>query len=497
MSSNYQNFIDGKWVDALGGETFENRNPADWEEVIGVFPKSTKEDVDRAVESAVAAQKEWRTVPVPIRGAIMKKAADLLVERKEDYARDMTREMGKILDETRGDIQEAIDTGYYAAGESRRFFGKTVPSELPNKAAFTTHMPIGAVGVICPWNFPMAIPSWKIFPALLAGNAVVFKPSSDVPLSGHNFVQTLLDAGVPPKVINLTHGTGRSVGSPIIDHPDIRALSFTGSTSVGKMLAKSAADSLKRVSLELGGKNAQIVWEDANLELALEGVLWGAYGTTGQRCTATSRLILHEKIHDRFVAMLKEAAENLVVGNGLDPETDVGAVIKESQLKTDDDYVKIGLEEGATLVTGGRILDEGPHARGWFYAPTVFIDVTPTMRIAVEEIFGPVLSVLKVSSWEEAVEVHNGTDYGLSSALYTRDLNLAFHAIEDLEAGITYLNAPTIGAECHLPFGGVKETGNGHREGGWAPYEFFTETKTVYIDFSDALQRAQIDTEEV
>lgn len=496
MSTRYQNFIDGKWVDALGGETFENRNPADWEEVVGLFPRSTKEDVDRAVEAAMEGQKEWRKVPIPIRGAIMKKAADLLVERKEDFARDMTREMGKVLTETLGDIQEAIDTGYYAGGEGRRFFGKTVPSELPNKAAYTTHLPLGVVGVICPWNFPMAIPSWKIFPALLAGNAVVFKPASDVPLSGTNFVKTLLDAGIPPKVLNLVHGTGSGVGSPIIEHPDIRALSFTGSTGVGKSLAKSAADTLKRISLELGGKNAQIVWEDGDLKLALEGVLWGAFGTTGQRCTATSRLILHEKIHDEFVDMLKKAVENLRLGNGLDPESDVGPVVNEGQLKIVDDYVKIGQEEGATMITGGKEYTEGVCKKGFFYLPTVFIDVTPEMRIAKEEIFGPVLSVLKVSSWEEAVEVHNNTDYGLSSAFYTSNLNLSFHAVEDLEAGITYINAPTIGAECHLPFGGCKETGNGHREGGWGPYEFFTETKTVYVDYSGALQRAQIDTEE-
>jgi len=496
MSTRYQNFIGGKWVDALGGETLENRNPADWEEVVGLFPRSGKEDVDRAVEAAREGQEEWRKVPVPVRAAIMKKAADLLAERKEGFARDMTREMGKVIEETRGDIQEAIDTGYYAGGEGRRFFGKTVPSELPNKAAFTTHLPLGVVGVICPWNFPMAIPSWKIFPALLAGNAVVFKPASDVPLSGTNFVRTLLDADIPPKVINLVHGTGSGVGTPIIEHPGIQALSFTGSTGVGKSLARSAADTLKRVSLELGGKNAQIVWEDASLDLALEGVLWGAFGTTGQRCTATSRLILHEKIYDTFNEMLADAVGNLTLGNGLDTDTDVGPVVNEGQLKIVEDYVKIGLEEGAKLLIGGEACEEGACKKGFFYYPTVFTDVTPEMRIAKEEIFGPVLSVLKISTWEEAVEVHNNTDYGLSSALYTNDLNLSFRAVDDLVAGITYINAPTIGAECHLPFGGCKETGNGHREGGWAPYEFFTETKTVYVDYSGTLQRAQIDTEE-
>jgi aldehyde dehydrogenase (NAD+) len=483
-------------VDALGGDTFENRNPANWEEVVGIFAKSSKEDVDRAVEAASEAQKEWRKVPAPVRGAILKKASDLLVERKDEFARDMTREMGKVLKETEGDVQEAIDTGYYAFGEGRRFFGHTVPSELRNKAAFTIHLPLGVVGVICPWNFPMAIPSWKIFPALLAGNAVVFKPASDVPLSGTNFVKTLVDAGIPPKVLNLVHGPGSSVGNAMQQHKDVRAITFTGSTLIGKKIAANAVETLQRVSLELGGKNAQIVWEDADLDLALEGVLWGAYGTTGQRCTATSRLILHEKIHDEFLKMLVAAAENLTLGDGLKPGTDVGPLVNESQLKTVDDYVRIGKEEGAKLETGGEPTEEGECKKGFFYRPTVFSGVTRDMRIAREEIFGPVLSVLKVSDWEDAVETHNDTDYGLSSAFYTGNVNLSFKAMEDLTAGITYINAPTIGAECHLPFGGCKETGNGHREGGWGPYEFFTELKTVYVDYSGGLQKAQMDTEE-
>ncbi len=496
MSTRYQNFIDGKWVDALGGETFENRNPADWEEVVGVFAKSGKEDVERAVESAREGLEAWKRVPPPIRGNILKKAADLLVERQAAFAEDMTREMGKVIAETRGDIQEAIDTGYYAGGEGRRFFGRTVPSELRNKVAFTIHLPMGVVGVICPWNFPMAIPSWKIFPALLAGNAVVFKPASDVPLSGTNFIKTLVDAGVHPKAINLVHGPGSSVGNAMQENTAVRALSFTGSTEIGKRIARKAADTLQRVSLELGGKNAQIVWEDADLDLALHGVLWGAYGTTGQRCTATSRLIVHEKVFKPFMEMLQQAVEALELGNGLDPKTDVGPLVNEAQLRTVAEYVAIGQQEGATLLTGGEPYEEGACKKGFFYRPTVFTDVTPEMRIAKEEIFGPVLSVLKVKDWKEAVYVHNNTDYGLSSSIYTRDVNLAFHAMEELVAGITYVNAPTIGAECHLPFGGCKETGNGHREGGWSPYEFFTETKTVYVDYSGALQRAQIDTEE-
>ncbi len=497
MSTSYQNFIDGKWVDALGGETFENRNPADWEEVVGVFPKSMKEDVDRAVKAATEAQKDWKKVPVPVRGAILTKAADLLVERKEEYSRDMTREMGKVLTETRGDVQEAIDTGYYAGSEGRRFFGRTVPSELPNKAAFTTHLPLGVVGLIAPWNFPMAIPSWKSFPALLAGNGVVFKPASDVPLSGTHFIRTLIDAGVPPKLLNLVHGTGGSVGGPIIEHEGLQGISFTGSTAVGKLITRVSADTLKRVSLELGGKNAQIVWEDADLDLALEGVLWGAFGTTGQRCTATSRLIIHEAVHDMFLDMLIEAIGKLTLGNGLEEGVDIGPLVNEEQLKMMVDYTQIGLEGGAELRVGGEVASDGALDKGFFFKPTVFSGVTPEMRIATEEIFGPILSVLKVSDWDEAVAVHNNTDYGLSSSLYTKNLNLSFHAVDDLVAGITYINAPTIGAECHLPFGGCKGTGNGHREGGWGPYEFFSETKTVYFDYSGALQRAQIDTEEV
>ncbi len=493
MAKNYQNLINGRWVDAKSGQTFENRNPANWKEVLGVFPKSSKDDVDEAVNAARAAFEKWRLVPAPKRGDILRKVGDLLVARKEELARQMTQEMGKILAETRGDVQEGIDTAYYAATEGRRWFGRTAPSELPNKFNMAIRVPIGVAGIVTPWNFPMAIPTWKIFPALLCGNTVVFKPASDTPASAHSLVEILMEAGVPEGVVNIVHGGGSDVGMAIVSHPDVDLVSFTGSTAVGKKISAVASETLKRVSLELGGKNAQIVMPDADMKLALDGVLWGAFGTTGQRCTATSRLILHENIHDEFVDMLVKRVEKLRLGNGLDPNVDVGPCVNEGQRDTVRSYVEIGLKEGATLVTGGEIPSDASLKDGWFYKPTVFTNVQPHHRIAKEEIFGPVLSVLKASSLEHAIEILNYTIYGLSSSIYTRDINSAFQAIRDIKAGITYINAPTIGAEAHMPFGGVKQTGNGHREGGWAVYDFFSEWKTVYIDYSGGLQRAQID----
>ncbi|CUS96833.1 aldehyde dehydrogenase (NAD+) [Candidatus Kryptonium thompsonii] len=464
MAEVFKNYINGKWVDAKSGKTFENRNPANWDDLIGVFPKSGPEDVEEAVKAAKKAFESWRLVPPPKRADIVKKAADLLVQRKEEIAREMTREMGKILLETRGDVQEGIDTGYYAAGEGRRLFSYTTTSELPNKFAMAIRLPVGVAGVITPWNFPMAIPTWKIFPALVAGNTVVFKPASDTPKTATTLVQILEEAGVPEGVVNLVHGGGNEVGMAIVKHPDVNLISFTGSTAVGKVISREASDTLKRVSLEMGGKNAQIVLEDANLELALDGVLWGAFGTSGQRCTATSRLILHEAIYDQFIEMLVERVKKLKVGNGLDESTEMGPIINEAQLNKIHQYVEIGKQEGAKLLIGGHRLTGGEYDKGWFYAPTIFVDVHPKMRIAQEEIFGPVLCVIKVKSFEEAIEVLNDSSYGLSSSVYTRDVNKAFKAIRDIQAGITYINAPTIGAETHLPFGGVKQTGNGHRE---------------------------------
>jgi aldehyde dehydrogenase (NAD+) len=423
------------------------------------------------------------------------RAGILLQQRKEKYARDMTREMGKVLAETRGDVQEAIDEAFYVAGEGRRLFGQTTPSELQNKFAMSVRMPVGVVGLITPWNFPMAIPSWKLFPALVSGNTCVIKPATDTPLSTYNLVQALVDAGLPPGVVNIVSGTGSAAGAALVEHPDVRAISFTGSSEVGSHVAQRAAATFKQVSLEMGGKNAQIVLDDANLELALDGALWGAFGTTGQRCTATSRILLQKGIAAEFTSKFVERAKKLKVGNGLDEQIEVGPQVNANQIETSARYVDIALGEGAKLLCGGHALTQGPHAHGNFFEPTVIGAVTPAMRIAREEVFGPVVSLIEFSTFEEAIEIANSIDYGLSTSLYTKDVNRAFTAMRDLESGITYINAPTIGAEVHLPFGGVKHTGNGHREGNGA-IDFFTTWKAVYVDYSDKLQRAQIDNAE-
>ncbi len=490
----YRNFIDGKLVPSNSGRTFENRNPANWDEVVGVFPRSTAEDVEKAIESAKKAYKKWRQIPWPKRSEIMRRAAEIMIQKKEELARLMTREMGKVIKETRGDVQEGIDTALYASIQGRKYFGYTVPSELSNKSCMTKREPLGVWGLITPWNFPIAIPSWKIFPCLLSGNTAVIKPATYTPASVGELAGILQEAGVPDGVLNVVYGGGGEVGEALLNHPDIVGISFTGSSEIGRRIGEVCGKRLKRCSLELGGKNGQVVLKDADLELAIEGVLWGAFGTTGQRCTATSRLIIEEPIYDEFIARLKERAEKLKLGDGLDEMIDVGPLVSEAQRETVHSYVEIGKKEGANLITGGESYTEGECAKGWFYRPTIFIDVKPQMRIAREEIFGPVLSVLKAKNFEEAIEILNGTSYGLSSSIYTKDLNKAHKAIELAETGIVYINAPTIGAECHLPFGGMKNTGNGHREGGWTAYEIFTEVKTVYIDYSGALQKAQIDT---
>ena len=489
----FKNFIDGEWVASSTGETFEDRNPADTRDVVAIFQKSGKEDVDAAIDAAKRAFAKWRLVPAPRRAELVFKAADILTERKEEYSRDMTREMGKIIKETRGDTQEAIDTAFYMAGEGRRLFGPTTPSELPNKFAMAVRQPLGVCGMITPWNFPMAIPSWKLLPAIVCGNTCVIKPAQDTPLSTFNLVRALADAGVPKGVINIVTGFGSKIGAPLMEHPDVRAISLTGSTDVGRIVGTTAAKSFKHCSLELGGKNPMIVLDDANLDLAIEGGLWGAFGTTGQRCTATSRIIVQKGIYNEFVTRLVDRAKALKVGNGLDETVDMGPAVNEGQLKTDLSYVDIGKGEGAKLLCGGNRLDKGDYQYGWFMEPTVFGDVDPKMRIAQEEIFGPVVSIIPCDDLENAIAIANDIEYGLSSALYTRDVNKAFAAMRDLHAGITYINAPTIGAEVHLPFGGVKATGNGHREGGFGAIDFYTEWKSIYVDYSDKLQKAQID----
>ena len=489
----HRNFINGEWVESSTGQTFENLNPADTRDVVGIFQKSGKADVDAAVEAARQAFKKWRLVPAPRRAEIVYSAAERLMERKEDYARDMTREMGKVLKETRGDVQEAVDTAYYMAGEGRRMFGPTTPSELPNKFAMAVRQPIGVCAMITPWNFPMAIPSWKLLPAIVCGNTCVIKPAQDTPLSTFNLVATLMDAGLPKGVINIGTGFGSSIGAPLTEHPEIRAVSLTGSTEVGRIVGTSAAKSFKHCSLELGGKNPMIVLDDANLDLAIEGGLWGGFGTTGQRCTATSRIIVQKGVYGEFVERYVERAKKLKIGNGLDETVEMGPAINENQLKTDLKYVDIGKSEGAKMKCGGNRLDKDDYQHGWFIEPTVFVDVDPKMRIAQEEIFGPVVSIIPCEDLDDAIEIANSIEYGLSSALYTKDVNKAFAAMRDLEAGITYINAPTIGAEVHLPFGGVKATGNGHREGGIGAIDFYSEWKAVYVDYSDKLQKAQID----
>jgi acyl-CoA reductase-like NAD-dependent aldehyde dehydrogenase len=489
----YKNFIDGEWVEASTGQTFENRNPADTRDVVGIFQRSGKADVEAAIAAAKRAFAKWRLVPAPRRAEIIYRAAEMLMERKEEYARDMTREMGKILKETRGDVQEAVDTAYYMAGEGRRMFGPTTPSELPNKFAMAVRQPIGVCGMITPWNFPMAIPSWKLLPALVCGNTCVIKPAQDTPLSTFNLVRVLYDAGLPRGVVNIVTGFGSEVGTPITEHADVKVISLTGSSAVGRIVGTTAAKSFKHCSLELGGKNPMIVLDDANLELAIEGGLWGGFGTTGQRCTATSRIIVQKGIYSEFIEHYVDRAKALKVGNGLDETVEMGPTINENQLKTDLSYVDIGKAEGARLKCGGNRLDKGEYQNGYFMEPTVFIDVDRKMRIAQEEIFGPVVSIIACDDLEDAIEIANGIDYGLSSALYTKDVNKAFVAMRDLHAGITYINAPTIGAEVHLPFGGVKATGNGHREGGLGAIDFFSEWKSIYVDYSDRLQKAQID----
>jgi aldehyde dehydrogenase (NAD+) len=490
MPETYRNIIGGERRSSAS--TFESRSPANWNEVIGVFPASTSSDVDDAVAAARAAFPAWKRTPAPRRAEILYRAAELLAQRKEEIAQVMTREMGKVLLEARGDVQEGVDMLYYIAGEGRRLFGETTPPEMPNKFAMSVREPIGVCGLITPWNFPLAIPSWKIAPALVSGNTIVFKPAEDTPLVAQLFAELLIECGLPPGVLNVVHGAGE-VGAAVANHPGIDMISFTGSTETGRSVAHACAETYKRCSLEMGGKNAVIILDDADLDLAVDGCIWGAYGTSGQRCTASSRIIVDEKRLDEFLSRFVDRVKELAVGDGLDESNLVGPVINESQLNRIHGYVEIGKGEGAQLLCGGDIEREGACSGGWFYQPTVFSGVTPNMRIAQEEIFGPVTSIIAVNGLDHALEVANGVKYGLSSAIFTRDVNRAFQAVRDLEAGICYVNSATIGAEVHLPFGGVKRTGNGHREGGHS-IDAFTEWKTVYVDYSGVLQRAQIDT---
>jgi alpha-ketoglutaric semialdehyde dehydrogenase len=487
----FKNLINGKWQPAKSGKTFQSINPAKPSDIVGLFPASDKQDVDEAVAAAKKAYETWRLTPAPRRAEILFKAGQLFIERKEALSQELTREMGKVIAEARGDIQEVIDMVFYAAGEGRRMFGQTTPSELPNKFAMSVRVPLGVIAAITPWNFPMAIPSWKIAPALVCGNTVVFKPASDTPLVATRFVEIMEEAGLPPGVLNMVTGGGAVVGDAIMAHPDVKLVSFTGSCEVGRHVNEKCAPTFKRVSLEMGGKNAIIVMDDANLELAVDGIVWGAFGTAGQRCTAASRVIVQKGIHAQLRDKLVARTKALKLGYGLDAGVDVGPVINEASLKKVESYVQIGKDDGADLICGGsRAPEAGP---GWFFQPTIFDNVKRNMRIAQEEIFGPVTAIIPVNDLKEAISVANDIEFGLSTAIYTKNVNQAFEAVRDMESGLTYVNAPTIGAEVHLPFGGTKNTGNGHREAAEACLDIFTEWKTVYIDYSDKLQRAQID----
>lgn len=487
-----RNYIDGRWVEGERGETFETLNPANGE-VLGHVCRATAADVDRAVEAARRAFEKWRRVPAPRRGEILFRAGEILLGRKEEIARLMTREMGKVIAEARGDVQEAIDMTYYMAGEGRRLTGETVPSELPDKFGMAVRDPVGVIACITPWNFPLAIPAWKIMPALVAGNAVVFKPASDTPMVARELVRVLEEAGLPGGVLNLVFGPGEEVGERLLGHPGIDMVSFTGSTAAGKRVTTVSGPLLKKVHLEMGGKNAIIVMDDADLDLAVEGIVWSAFGTTGQRCTAASRVIVHRAVLQPLLDKLVPRIERLRLGDGLEPTTDVGPVINRRALEKIHRYTEIGIAEGATLVTGGGAAAEGALAKGSFYRPTLFTDVRPEMRIAQEEIFGPTTAVIAADSLEEAIRINNDTLYGLSTSIYTRDVNRAFGAMRDITTGLVYVNAGTIGAEIQLPFGGTRGTGNGHREAGRAALEVYTEWKTIYVDYSGRLQRAQID----
>jgi alpha-ketoglutaric semialdehyde dehydrogenase len=492
----FKNYINGEWVPAKSGRTFENRNPANRHELVGHFPASDDEDIDAAVDAADAAFNKWRLTPAPHRAEILYRTAEILIKRKEEFARAMTQEMGKVLDETRGDVQEAIDMTYLMAGEGRRMFGDTTPSELPSKFAMSVREPVGVAGLITPWNFPMAIPSWKTMPALVCGNTMVLKPAEDTPLSTFHLTQTLEEAGLPKGVLNVVFGDGPRAGAPLLKHTGIDLVSFTGSTEVGRLVSEACAPTFKKCHLEMGGKNIIVVMDDANLDLAVEGAVWGGFGTTGQRCTAASRVAVHKKVYREFAEKFIPRAKALKVGDGLQAGTQMGPCINEQQLKTVMNYVEIGKKEGAKLATGGNRLEQGNLAHGWFHEPTVFTDCDPKMRICQEEIFGPVVALIPFDTFDEAITIVNEVKYGLSAAIYTRNVNQSFRAMRDIETGIVYVNAPTIGAEVHLPFGGIKNTGNGHRESGKSALEFYSDWKTLYIDYSDKLQRAQIDTAE-
>lgn len=488
------NFINGEWVDNEDLQTIPVINPADGQHLAFV-PLSSERQVAEAVSAAKEAQKLWARVPAPKRADFLYEIGYRLKEKKEHLARILTKEMGKVIEEARGEVQEGIDMAFYMAGEGRRLFGETTPSELADKFAMSVRAPIGVVGLITPWNFPIAIATWKSFPAIVSGNTVVWKPSVETPMMAYEMAKIFAEVGLPKGVANVVFGAGSTVGTALIEHPDVKVISFTGSTETGSKVAELGGRNLKKVSLEMGGKNAVIVMDDADLQLAAEGILWSAFGTAGQRCTACSRVIVHKKVKKELEERLISSAKQLTIGDGLDPSVKVGPVINQAALEKIHSYVQIGKEEGAKLLTGGNILSSSQFEQGYYYEPTIFTDVKPTMTIAQEEIFGPVISIIEVESLEEAIEVNNSVKFGLSSSIFSQDVNKIFKAQRDLDTGIVYVNAGTTGAEIHLPFGGTKGTGNGHRDSGQAALDVYTEWKSIYVDYSGKLQRAQIDTE--
>ncbi|MGI8878303.1 MAG: aldehyde dehydrogenase family protein [Candidatus Limnocylindria bacterium] len=492
MTAALRNYIGGEWVESASGETFDVFNPATGE-IMATGTASKAVDVDQAVRAARAAYDKWRLYPAPKRGEILYRAGEIMVARKEELAREMTREMGKVVAESRGDVQEGIDMVYSTAGEGRRQFGDVVPAELPNKWAMSMRHPLGVVAAITPWNFPFAIPTWKIMPALILGNTVVFKPASYTPILATRLVEIMEEVGLPKGVLNLLLGSGADVGDALVTHPGVDLVSFTGSSDTGAHIGEQCGRLLKRASCELGGKNAIVVLDDADMDLSIDGIVWSAFGTSGQRCTAASRVIAHRSVAGDLVDKLVSRAKGLRLGDGLEASTDVGPVVSDSALEKIHSYIPIAEREGATVAAGGHTFSEGPLSRGYFHEPTVLTDVKPFMRVAQEEIFGPVTAVIEVKNVDEAITVLNGTKYGLSCSLYTRDVNTAFRFMRDAETGLVYVNAGTIGAEIQLPFGGMKATGNGHREAGRAALDVYSEWKSIYIDYSGKLQRAQID----
>lgn len=496
MVQTFKNYIDGEWVDSISGETFENRNPSAVDEVIGLFPRSGKKDVNKAVSAALAAFDKWRNVPPSERGNILFEAGRIMASRKKELAEVISRENGKTVNGAMGDVQSGIDMAFFAGGEGRRWYGKTAHSGLRKRFAMTKRYPVGVIGIITSWNFPMAITSWKTFPALLCGNTVVLKSEENTPETAVHFVKILEEAGLPKGVLNLIHGFGQEAGDALVNHPDVSMISFTGSSDVGRIIGTNCARRLAKISLELGGKNAVIVMDDADLDLAVDGVLCGAFSISGQRCTATSRVIVHGKVYDKFLDKLIKRTTKQKVGPGSEDTSDVTPLISKKQFERVVGYIERARQEGAQILTGGMQLKGGAYDKGYYITPTVIDNITPDMEIALEEVFGPVLVIFKADSYEDAIRIHNASPYGLSSSIFTKDVNQAFSFFDDAEAGVCYINAPTFGSESHMPFGGVKNSGLGYREAGWAAIEAFSEVKTLYVDYSAKIQNVQFEIKE-